>query len=165
MDRARNKDIKPYTGKRRKLLDVLFDPDNIGDDITELCRKAKISRAIFYKYTDEPEFNKAIIEGTLKLYAKHLPQSANSLIKQAKRGNIQASKLLHQALLMVDNKGAINIGVSVEPTQATTQTYKDSQEAIEDIDKRIEELKTIRQGQVNRLEGHGIHPSDKDGSL
>jgi len=158
-----HKDTRPYRGKRRKLLETLFDPDNIGEPIAEICRKAGISTPLFYKYTQEPEFNQALIDGTLRLYAKHLPQTANSIIKQAKKGSIQAGKLLHEVLQLAGKGNSQTVNVGVQSGETTTATYANDTEALEDIEASIKELQGYAQEIKARLNNNnrlrdGIHP-------
>ena len=93
-----------------------------------------------------------------------LPMTVTALNKQAEKGNVQAIRTVLELKGMLNAGSKQSVNIYQEQPQATTQTYKDSQEAIEDIDKRIEELKTIRQGQVNRLEAHAIHPHTDNGT-
>ena len=115
------KDIAPYKGKRRKLLDHLMNVENAEQDISEICKAIDLSRTTYYKYVHEPEFQNALKLCVLDNYAKHLPQVASSCIREAKRGNVKAVALIHEVLSMIPRSGpsqVVNVGVSQVQPQA-----------------------------------------------
>lgn len=110
------KDIRPYKGKRRTLLNYLLNPDHGDQTVAEICRNTKVSSKTYYKYTNEPEFNKALIDESINAYARHLPQTATSVIKAAKRGDMRAAKLLHETLELVGRQAnqTVNIANAIQ---------------------------------------------------
>ena len=158
------KDIKPYKGKRKALLQAMADPDNAGLDVLSMCNKAGISRESYYKYTKEPDFQQALKELCVNIYTRHMPQSVNSVVKLAKGGDLGANRLMHESLGFIGNKGnSQTVNVGVQAGETTTATYANDQEALEDIETSIKELKgyaeeiRTRMDSKNRLT-HAIHP-------
>ena len=154
--------LKAITGKKKRLLEVLTDGDT--DSVFEICRRANISVPTYYRYINDPEFAHIITLSVERACTMRLPMTVTALNKQAEKGNVQAIRTVLELKGMLNAGSKQSVNIYQEQPQATTQTYKDSQEAIEDIDKRIEELQAIRQGQVNRLEAHAIHPSTDKGT-
>jgi hypothetical protein len=166
------KDIAPYKGKRRKLLEVLANAECAEMDITEVCRNAGISRSIYYKYIDETSFQDALKSVVSRNYSRFSPQIANSVIKAAKKGNIKAAELTYKVMGWLDagNKQTVNVAVSSDPMQE--HEYASNADALADVERTLTELQTqadiLRQAiaQENasgsRLPGHGIHPDKTD---
>jgi hypothetical protein len=170
------KDIAPYKGKRRKLLDYLVNIDNSDQDITDICKATGISRTTYYKYVHEPEFHDALKLCVTDLYAKSAPQVANSMIRQAKKGNVRAGVLIHDALGLTGNKQGPSQVVNVVNNEVTTdQPYESTAEALAMIDSEIELLQAQRQAialqasdtgtgtSTNRIGDHAIHPDKATG--
>lgn len=110
------KDIAPYKGKRRNLIETLADAGNADLGIEETCRMAKISKPLYYKYIGEPEFQSALKAIVTRNYARFAPQVGNSVIKQAKKGNMKAADLIHRVLGYVDtgNNQTVNIANAIQ---------------------------------------------------
>ena len=160
------KDIQPYKGKRKALLETLADSDNTLLSTIDICRTAGISKESYYKYTKEENFQQALRDLSIAIYVRHLPQTVNSVVKQSKKGNINANRLIHDAIGMTGKGGpTVNVGVTTQPTHET-KDYDSPAEAIADIDKTIVELKAYRASivdkQADRLKGHGIHQGTGD---
>ena len=171
--------FSPYKGKRKALLITLLDPENIELNDTELCKKAGISRTLLYKYNAEPDFQRAVIDCTMRLYARHLPQTANRVIKDAKRGDNRAARIIHEALRLAGNNAqTVNVNVDASgQVEARTpaellQYYEGLLADVSMEAQRIRAQIGIEQG-VNRLslpastdtsgsDPHAIHPSDSD---
>ncbi|MHC4398039.1 MAG: hypothetical protein ACYS1A_20540 [Planctomycetota bacterium] len=117
------KDIAPYKGKRRKLLDTLASADNADDGVDDICKKAGLSRTIYYKYIDEPQFRAALKAMVERTYARYAPQIANSMVKQAKKGNIRAGDLIHKVLGFIEpgNRQSVNVAVHKDDKPTTLQ--------------------------------------------
>lgn len=174
------KDIQPYKGKRKALLQTLADPANMDLDTLSICELAKCSRESYYKYTKEPDFQSALKELSIALYVRHLPQSVNSVIRTGRRkdqSGLQANRTIQEACGIVGGKGGnvVNIANMQQPTHER-KDYASPQEAMADIDKTIAELQAykatlIQQQESNRFidthtsaqhndsrKGHAIHP-------
>ena len=160
------KDIRPYKGKRKALLETLADPANCEADTTTICKLAKISKESYYKYTKEKNFQDALRELSIAIYVRHLPQSVNSVVKQSKKGNINANRLIHDAIGMT-GKGTVqtvNVGVSNEGQTIDTGEIQDDNEALALIAQEREQLDAwehairARMGSDRMGKGDGIHP-------
>jgi hypothetical protein len=168
-----HKDIRPYRGKRKRIIDALVDPDNIEATDLEICKIAGCSTRYLYGCFREPEFRQAVIDAGTRLYAKHYPQIANSVLKtarSAKKGNDKAQKLIHETLGQTGSRltQTVNVGVSNEGAQVIEpDDIKDDNEALAIIEQERAQLDAweqaikARQAGTNRLPGHGIHPQDK----
>ena len=154
--------LQAIKGKRNKLLEVITMADT--ESINQICQKAGITLATYYKYIKEPEFMKHVNYAIDLACKSRKSKVIQALFRKAESGNVQAIRTVLEYDGSLHQANSQSVNIYQETAQATTQTYKDSQEAIEDIDKRIEELQAIRQGQVNRLEGHAIHPSTETGT-
>lgn len=122
---AKTQSHNPYRGKRKALLHTMLDSDNMDLSVVDLCKKAKVSQRIYYTYTQEEKFNQALKDQVIRLYARHLPQSANRLAKLAKQGDMKALKLLHEALDLAGNRYTQTVNIAnqqapLEELQATT---------------------------------------------
>ena len=163
------KDIAPYKGKRRKLLEALANAENADDGVDQICRKAGISRSIYYKYIDELEFRNALKSTVERTYARFAPQIANSVSKEAKKGNIRAADLIHKVLGYIEsgNRQTVNVGVTNEPTQVNREfaTPADALAAIEQERLYLDQLEQRIRGQIDAPreigEAHAIHPDEE----
>ena len=166
------KDIAPYKGKRRKLLNYLLNPDNSEKTVAETCRDVGLATNTYYKYANEKKFNETLIAEAINAYARHLPQTATSVIKAAKGGDMRAVRLLHEALQLAGRVGnqSVNLGVSTEPQPTTLEidTPEQREQALAQcyaeratLDELITNLEAMRQ--PSRLEGSGSTPSRGDG--
>lgn len=160
------KDIKPYKGKRRSLLNYLLNPDNCTKTVAETCREISLSTKTYYKYTNEKDFNQALVDEAINAYARFMPQTATSVIKAAMSGDMRAAKLLHEALSVTGKQAqqTVNVGVQGQDTQVNT-AYASDNEALIAIDQDITTLQAYRQAIMDRqteagnsrLKGDGIH--------
>ena len=165
------KDIAPYKGKRRKLLDTLASADNADDGVGVICRKVGLSTKTYYKYLDEPEFRDALKRCVDRAYARYAPQIATSVVKQAKKGNVRAADLIHKVLGLVEtgNRQSVNVAVHKDtpPTTLQIDTPEQLEQAIAHCQAEmitLQELMTnliaMRTG-TGRLRGDGIHPGSE----
>ena len=165
--------INQFKGKKRKFLQMRIEnPETDNWTITKMAEVVGITRTTLYEYLQDEKMTKAIIDCSRMLYAYEMPSIVRSTIKNAKSGNTgseKAQQIIHKVLGMTTdgNNTTVNIA-NIE--HETTSTFKDSTEAIEDIDKRIAELQEVKQSLKNRyslpppLDPHAIHPTSKDGS-
>ncbi len=162
------KDISPYKGKRRTLLNYLLNPDNNDKTVAETCRDVGLATNTYYKYANEEKFNETLIAEAINAYARHLPQTATSVIKAAKGGDIRAAKLLHEALQLAGRAGnqSVNVGVSsdAQPQVLDIDTPEQREHALAQcyaelttLQELIANLEAMRAG-TNRIKGDGIHP-------
>ena len=81
------------TGKKRKLAEMLCDPDN-NMTITELCNEVGVSRQTFYNWQKNMSFN-GYVEFLIDSFTdSELPRAWKKLVKRAVvDGNIDALKL------------------------------------------------------------------------
>lgn len=81
------------TGKKRKLAEMLCDPDN-NMTITELCNVVGVSRQTFYNWQRDTSFN-GYVEFLIDSFTdSELPRAWKKLVKRAVvDGNIDALKL------------------------------------------------------------------------
>ena len=80
------------TGKKRKLAEMLCDPDN-NMTITELCNEVGVSRQTFYNWQRDTSFN-GYVEFLIDSFTdSELASAWKALIKKAKTGNVEALKL------------------------------------------------------------------------
>lgn len=160
------KDIAPYKGKRKALLQVMADPENIRMDTKAICEKACVSRESYYKWTKDPKFCEAIKDMSINLYVKHLPQSVNSVIKRAKTGDMSANRLMHESIGMISkgNMQTVNIANQLEPDKPVE--FDNDSDALAYCDVVDAEIKQIRAGIAaragNRLPGDAIHPQTEE---
>ena len=158
------KDVAPYKGKRRKLLEVLVNVDNAELGVDATCKSAGITRPLYYKYIGEPDFQNALRAIVTRNYARFAPQIGNSMVKIAKKGNVKAASLVFEMLKWAGRDGpsqVVNVGVSNESVDTTTP-FDNPTEALAVIDMELERLNKQRADIAtragNRLDPHGIHP-------
>jgi len=162
------KDTKPYTGKRKALLDAMLDPDNAQLDVLNLCKVAGCSRESYYKYTKEVEFLEVIKEMALKTYGRSLLQSVNRVVSTGKRKDkdaLQANKLIQEACGLLNANKGNTVNVAVQGNEAyVDQEYANDADLLADIDRQLDELNDMKRALTssNRIKGDGIHPPNKD---
>lgn len=142
-------------------MEVLTDPENVDLNVTEVCKKAGISRTMYYNYFAEPEFRQYVKDCSLGIYIRHLPQVANKVLATAKsaiKGNDKAQRLIHEACEIAGNKVTqqVNVGVSQERQAPDIQTPEELLSAIRSEKSVLTELERQLQAHVERP--HAIHP-------
>ena len=160
------KDIAPYKGKRRKLLEVLANAENAELGVEAVCQQTGLSRATYYKYIGEVDFQSALRAIVTRSYARMAPQIASSMIKAAKKGNVKAAMLIFQTLRWIEPVSNSQV-VNIAQTGDNIQTYDTDADALAALEAeqtaRNDLIKTIRERVGARQDdGHGIHPKDKD---
>jgi len=137
------RDVRPYKGKRRKLLDHLLNPENSEKTVAETCRDVNLAVNTYYKYTKEKEFNEALIEESIRAYARHLPQTVTSVIKSAKKGNLKAAKLLHEALQLIGAGNSQTVNIANQPDRHTVIADTPEQ-LLDEISRQIDDLTRLK---------------------
>ena len=98
------------TGKKRKLAEMLCDPDN-NMTITELCNVVGVSRQTFYNWQRDTSFN-GYVEFLIDSFTdSELASAWKALIKKAKTGNVEALKLYFE--MKGKHKEELNINGNV----------------------------------------------------
>lgn len=81
-----------YTGKRKKVAELLANPDFNGT-ITELIKSVGVPRTTFYRWLEDEAYLN-YINGLVDKYTdSELAAVWKSLINECKNGNVQAIKL------------------------------------------------------------------------
>ena len=96
-----------YTGKRAKLAEMLVNPDNT-ETVTSMCETVGVARSTFYKWLSEPEYLE-YIQGLIDQFTdSELAEVWKSLVKECKKGNVQAIKLFFEL------KGKYTANIKIE---------------------------------------------------
>jgi len=153
-------------GKKKRLLDILFEDNSLS--VVEICRKAGISTVTYYKYMQLPAMQEAIKDITTRTFTNRLPFTVNAITREAEKGNLQACKLVLEALQYIGkgNNQSVNVAVhkDTEPPTLQIDTPEQLEQAIAQcmaelatLQELIANLKAMRQP-AGRLKGDGIHP-------
>lgn len=154
-------------GKKRKLLNIMLDLASSELPVMEICRQADISTKSFYKYVNDEKFNNELKRLSIQAFTRHLPQTTTAIIKQAKRGNIPASKLMLEALELVGRgtTQTVNVGITQDDKP---MEFKNDEERIAYADQVERELVAFRASiglkRVAVQEGDAIHPKPEGGA-
>ena len=143
----------PYRGKRRRLLEVLINPDNDRLNEKQICEIAEVSKTSMWKYKREPDFQKAIDDLTARFYKICKPQVVNRVIKQAKQGDIKSQRTLLEleGSLRTGGNQTVNVATQVTPAEELQATT--SQELAVILSEKIQELQAmLAQVQGKRIE-------------
>ncbi len=113
----------PTVGQK-KLLTEFMKPENRHCTIKELCKRAGISRTVYYKGFDNPYFVKEYKRLSLQLITESVAPLIQSAVREAKLGSFNHTKLLlemenlHQDSLAVTDKKTTSITAEMTPKQA-----------------------------------------------
>ena len=101
-------------GKQFKLLEVLINPAFLNKSITDICKKAKISRGTYYTYLKDETFKKALNEARTELIEIAVLPIVNKMIKDAKKGNFQAGKTILEMAGVYTQKLDVDATITIE---------------------------------------------------
>lgn len=94
MDNKQNSTEYKLTQKEENLIETMLDPSNRMKSITEICKLANCSRAIYYDAFAKPEFVAIYKERSIALAEKYLGSVMNAFVREAARGSYQHGKVL-----------------------------------------------------------------------
>ena len=84
-----------YTGKRKKVAEMLANPDFTGT-ITELIETIDVPRTTFYRWLEDEQYI-SYINSLIERYTdSELAAVWKSLVRECKKGNVQAIKLFFE---------------------------------------------------------------------
>lgn len=88
--------IKTYTptASERKILEVLANPENATLNISEICKKAGVSRQTYYRAFEKKEFVTYYHNLCRQMIAESVGPIIRACEKEAKKGSFQHAKLL-----------------------------------------------------------------------
>lgn len=96
-----------YTGKRRKAAEMLANPDFSGT-ITELIETVGVPRTTFYRWLEDEQYI-SYINSLIERYTdSELAAVWKALVKECKKGNVQAIKLFFEL------KGKYSANIKIE---------------------------------------------------
>ncbi len=96
-----------YTGKRRKAAEMLAKPDFSGT-ITELIETVGVPRTTFYRWLEDEQYI-SYINSLIERYTdSELAAVWKALVKECKKGNVQAIKLFFEL------KGKYSANIKIE---------------------------------------------------
>ena len=102
-------------GKKRRLAEMLVDPE-IKLNITQICEKVGISRATFYNWQQDSDFNDYVNFLIDSYTDSELANVWKALIKRACNGSVDAQKLYFE----LKNKYKQDIGISAKINETVT---------------------------------------------
>ena len=92
MNIEKSENFPQIKGKKRKMAELLVDPD-CDLNVTEMCKTIGVSRTAFYKWQKDKNF-KEYVKYLIESYAdSELANIWKALIKKAKVGDLPAQKL------------------------------------------------------------------------
>ncbi len=105
---------KPYilTKAEERLLAVLLDPASRLRTVKENCKIARVNRDTYYAAFNKPGFERLYQAESMNLVRRDAAHMVNSLMREAKRGNVQALKI-----------GLEMAGLYTEKHEVVTETY------------------------------------------
>lgn len=169
----RIKDIfRQFRGGKRKLLETLVNnPESDNWTRQDLADHIGISKVTLYSYMADEKLADALITCSRLIYSFDMPAVVRATKKDARTGNTQASKLVHDAVKMTGPSNIQSVNVAVHKDTEPTTLQIDTPEQIDaalaacyaDMDtlkELITNLKAMRPP-TNRLGGDGIHPQPR----
>ena len=117
------------TVPQKKLLVTLMQPENRHLNIQDLCKKAGVSRTVYYKGFDNPYFADEYKRLSLTLITQAVGPILQSAIREAKMGSFNHTKLLlemenlHQDSLALTGKSGGPIITSDMPAKQAAEIY------------------------------------------
>lgn len=123
------------TATQEKLLSVLQDEENLSLSVSEICKKAGISRTSYYRFLKDRDFLCALREGGIQTIYGALLQTINSVVKRAKEGSFPHQKLLIEvASLQVkartEESSATNTNIEYEAAQEIAKLPDDKRQKV-----------------------------------
>lgn len=94
MDNKQNPTEYRLTQKEENLIETMLDPGNRMKSITDICKLANCSRAVYYDAFAKPEFVAIYKERSIALAEKYLGSVMNAFVREAARGSFQHGKVL-----------------------------------------------------------------------
>lgn len=110
-----------YTGKQKKVAEVLANPDYTGT-ITDLINSVGVPRTTFYRWLDDERYVSYINSLIDKYTDSELASVWKSLITKCKRGDVQAIKLYFELKGKYTAKIQTNISANINNPFAELST-------------------------------------------
>ncbi len=129
------------TAGEQRLLEVLLNPEHTGKSITEKCRIAGISRAMYYRYMQDEKFLQMLNKTALMLIRDKVADVLNATYKFAMQSrNHQDRKLLLELFDLYANKQKVEVsGENGEPIKLATLSEEEKRELLKNVAKRVAE--------------------------
>ena len=86
---------KLYTGKRKKVAEMLANPDFTGT-MTELIENVGVPRTTFYRWLEDEQYIEYINSLVERYTDSELAAVWKALVRECRKGNVQAIKLFFE---------------------------------------------------------------------
>lgn len=93
MDNITNPNKPVWTANQLKAIEVLAY-DGLGKTKEEIAEMVGVRRETIWQWQKNPAFNQAVYDRFMELAEKDLPEVVAATFREAKKGNVQAQKLI-----------------------------------------------------------------------
>jgi hypothetical protein len=101
-------EYKP-TEAEQKLLEVLLSPEHRMKSIKDICAIACISRMVYYRAFDKPEFKELYKSQSKALVDQAIAPVLNTFVREALRGSFQHGKVILEMAGLYSEKSTIDV--------------------------------------------------------
>jgi len=109
------------TKQEDRLMQTLIDPAARLLPVLELCRRAKVSKDVYYRAFDKPEFVALYRETVGNLFRRASAPLANALLREALRGSAPHLKIALELSGVFDPKTKVELDASVDVIQKISE--------------------------------------------
>jgi hypothetical protein len=137
-------DLTQFSGKKRKLLEYMMDPENQHKSVVEICRTLGVSRNYFYQCMKDEDFNRMLNDVRNRCFSRYLAQVDKKISEKAAGGDIPSAKLFYEVQGMVGRGGNQTVNIAnpmSSPPEINTDDYSDEEAMalIEDERRNLDE--------------------------
>lgn len=112
------------TEAEQKLLEVLLSPEHRMKSIKDICTVASISRMVYYRAFEKPEFKALYKQKSKELVDNAIAPVLNTFVREALRGSFQHGKVILEMAGLYSDKQQIEVtgGIDVNLSRSEIQS-------------------------------------------
>lgn len=128
-------DISSFTGKKRKLLEYMLDPEHQHKSVTDVCEAVGVSRTYYYACVKDEKFDITLKDVKNRCFSRYQAQVDRKISEQAVAGDPKSARLFYEIQGQVGGRGnTVNVGVGMskdtEPQTLKIDTLEEVEGAI-----------------------------------